>query len=147
MSLTLFDPAQTGAPAARPDPPAVQPGDRVFVPTAIALQCGRRIKRGSYQVLRVEWRDPRTATDPRPAWALVVEARLDCSGLTEQFRAPTEKQIQEAVAAGEPPPRTPFCALPTRVRLFPGDYTAYDAERTDGRHPATLSARSSALDR
>lgn len=106
-ALTLLDPR-----AACP----VDAGDVVHVPEPVPMPCGRVVRKGRYAVLRVE---------PTPAehaglgpYRLVVEARLDCSRLPRRFHPPS---TEERTAGAE----VPLAAQPTRVCLYPGQFTAF----------------------
>ena len=89
--------------------PAVGPGDRVRVPHAVGLPCGRRVPAGRYLALEVD-----------AGRRVLVATALDCSRLPRMYHPPTP---EERAAGAE----VPLAAQVTRVWLDPGTYTAYVA--------------------
>lgn len=123
-ALRLVPTRRAGGPSAPATPPAppVQPGDRVRVTEPVPMPCGRRIRRGSYEVLRVEY------SEARAAHRLLVEARLDCSALPALYHPPTADERAEGA-------EVPLAAQPARVWLDAGEWTAYaspDGRSADG---------------
>jgi len=100
-------------------PCPVEAGDVVHVPEPDELDSGRRVRKGHYDVLDAEATPPEFAHLGR--YRLTVEARLDCSNLPETHQRGsayrTSRQLDDV----------PACARPTRVYLYPGDFTRYAA--------------------
>ena len=96
-------------------------GDIVRVASALTRPCGRKIRRGSYEVLQVLYGPDLDPPFTRPGWRLVIEAEMDCSGLGERFQKPTRRQREEAAAEGIELV-TPFAAEAHRLLLDAGEY-------------------------
>ena len=103
-------------------------GNRIHVPEAVPLACGRAVPRGHYDVLDVEATPAEHAC--RGPWRVIVEALPDCSALASRFQRP----IAAEVRAGAP---VPLCAQRTRFYLYPGSFIQY----ADGDGPSTIPDR------
>ena len=101
---------------AKPSMP-VHAGDTVHVPEPVALPCGRVLRRGDHAVLAVDPTPPEHAH--RGPYRLTVEARLDCSTLPETHRPGSAYREARGLDA------VPACARPTRLFLYPGQFTHY----------------------
>ena len=119
--LRLIQPPEP-LPAPRPPAP-VAVGDVVRVPSALTRPCGRKIRRDSYEVLKVLWGPDLDPPFRRPTWRLVIEAEMDCSALGRQFQKPSLQERLDARAAGIEL-ATPFAAEPHRLFLDAGKYFA-----------------------
>ena len=106
-----------------PDRPPVQVGDTVRVPSPLARPCGRKIRRGAYEVLNVLWGPALAPPFTRPDWRLVIETEMDCSALGRQFQKPSLQERIDARAEGIEL-ATPFAAEPHRLFLDAGEYVS-----------------------
>ena len=118
----------------------VAAGDRVDVTDPIPMDCGRVIRKGRYTVLRVEATPAEHAHLGR--YRVVVQAggfeqgpALDCSGLPDTHQEGSTYRRRKGLRG------RPACALPTRVFLYPGWFTAYagDGVATLPDHPLQTS--------